>query len=60
MLTLGETNVIALNIIALYFSFYVVNDNCVPSLAVGYAIHLATNISVDIFIGPPCSAGQYW
>jgi hypothetical protein len=31
-----------------------------PSLAVGGAIHLITNKSVDIFIGPPCSVGEYY
>ena len=39
----------------LFSSFYWVNDNCVQPLAIGYAIHLVTNISVDVFIGPPCS-----
>jgi hypothetical protein len=35
-------------------------DNSIPSSAVGGAIHLATNKSVDIFIGPPCSKGDYY
>jgi len=42
------------------FSIYLDFDECVESIAVGAAIKMFRQRLVDVIVGPPCAAREYF
>jgi hypothetical protein len=56
----GEMNVKLVCCFSVMFHFSVVSrdDGCTTKLAMGNAVDMWANESIDVIIGPPCSAGK--